>query len=232
MATALPTFEKFVVFSSSTEHTVGQRWKKWLKRFEVLLTAMNITDGARKQALLLHYAGEEVFDIFESFSAAQKGEDEGNADDSYAKVKTSLSTYFEPKKNVEFEVFKFRQMKQEPGETVDNFCTRLRLLAATCDFTNTDRELKSQILQGCTSTRLRRRGLRDEMELENLLKTARSLEISDVQATEMEADEAVNAVYRNKHPQQGGRRTFKSVTQFSSDSAQKTNSALTTLQPP
>lgn len=207
MATALPTFDKFVVFSSSTEHTVGQRWKKWLKRFEVLLTAMNITDGARKQALLLHYAGEEVFDIFESFSAAQKGEDEGNADDSYAKVKTSLSTYFEPKKNVEFEVFKFRQMKQEPGETVDNFCTRLRLLAATCDFTNTDRELKSQILQGCTSTRLRRRGLRDEMELENLLKTARSLEISDVQATEMEADEAVNAVYRNKHPQQGGRRS-------------------------
>ena len=37
-------------------HTVGSRWEKWLDRFENYLVAMDITDGKRQKALLLHFA--------------------------------------------------------------------------------------------------------------------------------------------------------------------------------
>ena len=117
-------------------------------------------------------------------------------------------------------------MKQEPGETVDNFCTRLRLLAANCDFTNKDRELKSQILQGCTSTHLRRRGLHDDMDLDTLLNIARSLEMSDAQATVMEEEEAVNAVYRRQAQhgeRKGNMRGFRSQNQQQTQQQQQHN---------
>ena len=75
-ATSLPPFEKFNVHAE--EHTAGTRWKKYLACFELLIQAMNLQDKpTRKKALLIHYAGEEVFDIFDTFSDEQKGgEDE------------------------------------------------------------------------------------------------------------------------------------------------------------
>ena len=86
---------------------------------------------------------------------------------------------------------KFRQSRQNEGETIDAFYTRLRLLAARCDFANEDREIKAQILQGCTSSRLRKRALRDEkLTLTQLLDAARLLEVelSDKQAQEIEGE--------------------------------------------
>ena len=44
---------------------VGPRWGKWLKRFENYLIAMNVEDETRKRAMLLHYAGPRVYDIFD-----------------------------------------------------------------------------------------------------------------------------------------------------------------------
>jgi len=77
----------------------------------------------------------------------------------------------------------FRNAKQEDTETVDQFCTRLRALAATCEFADIDRELLSQIIQNCQSQELRRRALRKpDIKLNELLVLARTLEASDFQA--------------------------------------------------
>ncbi|KAL3866560.1 hypothetical protein ACJMK2_043849, partial [Sinanodonta woodiana] len=54
------------------------------------------------------------------------------------------------------------------------------------------KEIKSQIIQGCLSTRLRRRALREEMDLTHLLTLARAMELSDKQATEIEKSEREN----------------------------------------
>jgi len=80
-------------------------------------------------------------------------------------------------------VYKFRQAKQSANESIDSFHTRLRQLAHNCEFTENDREVKSQIIQGCQSTRLRRKALREDLNLETLLSSARALEISEKQAT-------------------------------------------------
>lgn len=73
---------------------------------------MKITDNKRKRALLLHYAGEEFYDIFDTFA------DTGN-DENYDQAKDALINYFEPKVNKEYERYVFRQTKQSEGETVD-----------------------------------------------------------------------------------------------------------------
>lgn len=115
---------------------------------------------------------------------------------------------------MEFDINKFRQSEQETGETIDTFHTRLRKLAETCEFENIDNEIKSQIIQSCSSTRMRRRALRkSEIGLKQLLLLARSFEISDEQAIGIENDAAhVNAMRKttawkqNHKPNQPNRR--------------------------
>ena len=182
---SLPSFPKFVVHSD--EQSAGTRWLKWVDRLENLLTGMNINSAPRKRALLLHYVGDEADDIFDTFTEEQKnGAAVGETRDVYTIVKDSFSAYFTPKKNTSYEIFKFRQAKQEDGETIDTFYTRLRRLATTCDFHDVDREILTQILHGCLSQRLRRRALRDDFSLEQTLAEARSLELSEQRAQEME----------------------------------------------
>ena len=172
----LPPLPLFDPLSDQT--SLSQRWKSWTKRFETYLVATNITDDKQKRAMLLYQAGSATQDIFETLT--DTGTD-------YATAKKKLDDYFSPKKNVDYEIFQFRQTTQLPGETVEQFATRLRRLAASCEFNNVDNEIKSAIIQHCYSKRLRRYALReDALTLTDLLTKARSLEMSELQATGME----------------------------------------------
>ena len=69
-----------------------------------------------------------------------------------------------------YEIYVFRRAKQDVNESIDSYCSRLRKLSATCEFTNVDFEIKTQIIQPCTSQRLRRRALREpDISLADLL---------------------------------------------------------------
>lgn len=63
--------------------------------------------------------------------------------------------------------------------------------------------IKSQIIQGCKSTRLRRCALREDLSLNDLPKLARSIEISDRQASEIEksdrSENDVNAIKKRRN---------------------------------
>ena len=145
MATAIPTFEPFDIH---VDGAIAQRWRKWINLF----IAAAISDKKRQRALLLYYAGEEVSEIFDTLP---------DTGDDFETAKTKLNAYFDPKKNVEFEIYMFRRAKQGSGETMNSYHSRLRQLAATCEFNDVDKEIKSQIIQSCTSQRLRRKALRD-----------------------------------------------------------------------
>ena len=112
----LPPLQPFDPLGDRT--SIGQ---KWIKRFETYLLATNITNDGQKRAMLLYQAGTETQEIFETL--ADTGDD-------YATAKTKLEDYFLPKKNVTYEIFQFRQAKQQAGESVEQFATRLRKLAA------------------------------------------------------------------------------------------------------
>ena len=99
--------------------------------------AIDVTDDARKKALLLHYAGENVQDVFETFQNHDKSK--------FTRTKKALAEHFQPKRNLSYNVFNFRKATQLEDETVDQFAARLRELSAHCEFHDVECELKSQI---------------------------------------------------------------------------------------
>ena len=146
--------------------------------------ARNIIDQPRKRAMLLHYAGEAVVDIFETLSSP------GDAN-TYDEALEKLAGYFAPKRYAEFDTFKFRQTRQDNTETLDQYATRLRQLAVHCDFSDPSREMKIQIIQGCCSMHLRRKALRDptmslRVQLRNADQQLNSLKEKSLEITELE----------------------------------------------
>lgn len=135
----MTTLPHFPMFDFHTEpSSVGSRWKKWQSRFDNYLQAFNIEEDKQKRALLLHHAGPDVFDIFETLP--ETGDD-------YTTAVRKLDTYFCPKVNPEYETYLFRQTRQREDETLDAYHTKLRQIAKKCEFTNVDKEIKSQMLQ-------------------------------------------------------------------------------------
>ena len=56
-------------FRVTVERTdLNKAWEQYLKRFEIYIKAANITKDGQERALLLHVAGMEVQDIFETFT--------------------------------------------------------------------------------------------------------------------------------------------------------------------
>ena len=133
-----------------------------MKRFNNLMAAMDVKEESRKRALLLHYSGEEVNDLFDTLP--DTGED-----NDYKEACEALTRYFTPRKNVSFEIFKFRNLKQESHETVDEFHTRLQIASKYCEFGDI-KEL------GRSNKKLRRYSFRTRgLTLTQLLDYARTL---------------------------------------------------------
>lgn len=84
MMAAIPPFPEFDIKNRSN---LDVRWKKYLKRFNNLVTAMNLRDASRKRALLLRYVSERVNDIFDTLP--DRGEDSNFKAACYA-----LTAYF------------------------------------------------------------------------------------------------------------------------------------------
>ena len=156
-----------------------------------MLIGMSITVVKPKRALLLHYAGPDVDEIFDTLPNTG---DDSDYDTDVAK----LNEYFSPQANTTYEVYNFRQTKQKGGESLDTFHARLRQLAKTCEFNDVDKEIKEHIILKCSSSSLRRRALCENLTLEGLLKLGRALELSEKQAKDVEAAggefEAVNKI--------------------------------------
>ncbi len=111
----------------------------------MFLTASGITDAKRKRALLLYQAGPGVREIFKQLT------DTGN-DDDYEVAKAKLKEYFDPQKNRQYEVYRFRQAMQNPDETLDEYHTRLRTMSATCEFNDVELNKKGQTCRTCGKT--------------------------------------------------------------------------------
>lgn len=188
MAVSLPTYPQFDIHQDSPP---GPRWKKWKKRLENLFGALKITDAPQKKAMMLHYGGETFNDLVDTLTipAATAAIDE------YKQLVDTLDGYFEPKKNLEYEIYMFRETSQNPNETIDQFHVRLRHLSETCEFANVDREIQSQIVLKCRSTKLRRQALRETLTLKQLLDLGRTLELSEARAQVLEnKTETVNQI--------------------------------------
>ena len=102
---------------------------------------------------------------------------------------------------------------------MDQFCTRLRQLSLNCDFAEgtVENEVKTQMIHGCKSQSLRKKGLSKAMDLKTLLDHGKSMELAVSQShviedTKPEHADVANRVYKHdKHSgTRGARQKFKS----------------------
>ena len=199
----LPAIPPFSVTETSS---LAQRWDKWTKSLEYYIRASGISDQKQKRAILLHLAGAEVQEIFETLP--ETGDD-------YKTALEKLTAHFNSCKNIAFERHVFRQATQKADETMDAYVTRLRTLSKTCEFgTSLDEMIRDQIIEKCASNALRRRLLRErELTLDNLLLIARSFELADRQALEIEqkfdSSTHLNSIERQSESQQSRRNSAK-----------------------
>ena len=171
---SLPQLPAFDAVGDSSN--LGPRWEKWIDRFENAMIAFNISSSKRKRALLLHYGGDTLSDVFGTLTTG----------DNYDQAKAALTAHFAPKRNIIYESIMLRRTKQEETETVTQYCTRLRQMAAYCEFPDTNREILTQIIDKCSSQVLRRRAFEKQFTLDELLDVARSIELASARAQEVE----------------------------------------------
>ena len=160
------SFLQFPPFDVHADDNVGPRWQKYLTRFDRLMTAMDVKDPDRKCAMLLHFAGPDLDDIHQMLTIPAATD--GNI---YTRTTAALTSCFTPRSNTAFEIYTFRQARQGEGETIDAFATRQ--FAKSCEFADTEKEVANQIIFSCNSQSLRRRALREDYNLEQLLAAAR-----------------------------------------------------------
>lgn len=94
------------------------------------MISKNITDSNRKKAMLLHYGGLDLQDVFYTLRNADvlvEGEDP------YEKA-NALSMHFRLKVNIASKKHAFRKIKQKKGEPMGQYVTRLRQQAKNCEF--------------------------------------------------------------------------------------------------
>jgi hypothetical protein len=177
-------------------NSMGQRWTRWLRSFNLYATGKGVVDPAQKKALLLHSAGMEVQDIY--FTLQER--DPGEGETVYDVAVEILKNHFTPQINMSYQSSELRAMEQKPSEIVEQYITRLRQKAIYCNFANVDENIRDQVIETCSSKRLRRKLLeRHNVTLQQLREIAQSLEASEKWAISIEQPiEAVNKITGSK----------------------------------
>ena len=151
--------------------------------------AKGVVNDAQRKALLLHTAGIEVQELYETLS--DPGTSVGFEDTAtdFEKMVRTLNAYFVTKLNEPYERHVFRSMAQQDGET-----DRLRKQAQNCKFTTPHIDIRDQVIDKCRSSELRRKLLaKDNLTLEKVQEVARSMEAVNVQATKMGGQDSASS---------------------------------------
>ena len=192
----LPSYESFDVKSEG----VAIRWKKWVSRLtNNLFVAYDIQEDQRKRALLLTYAGNDLNDIVDNLTVNQPGDGESH----FECLVQAVTNYFNPKVNTELQRYTFRHMKQSVGMGINDFHSQLKEMAETCQFANPEEEIKSQLIFGCSSTKVKEKGLTNpNLTSNDLLQYARTMELTRKHTEQMESVDKLSRSKPHHRPKQ------------------------------
>lgn len=105
------------------------------------MKASRIDEDDDKQAMLLHFAGRKVQEIYSTLPEIDEAIPRGPMKEhcvphmgKYESAVFRLNEFFLPKKNFTYERHVLRQMIQKDDESITMFATRLRLQAERCNF--------------------------------------------------------------------------------------------------
>lgn len=166
---------------------IRNSWVGWIRWFESIMAAANITDGISRKMQLLAMGGLELQNAFYGIP----GFDDVIPDfDPYQSAKEKLNQLFSPKHHDSFERFMFWTMTPDEDETIDKFALRVQQKSAKCSFGKSETESRNiavvdKIIQ-FTPDDLRQKLLEKEtLTLDDTLKIVNAYQSVRYQASKM-----------------------------------------------
>ena len=164
------------------EGNVAENWRKFEQRFTFFLVGRG--DGAKgdkiKTSLLLHVIGERGVEVYDTFKF------ESGDEMKLEVVIKEFRNYCTPKTNQTAERFKFLTRKQQLGESLQEFITKLKSLVKSCNYDDDSRDefVCDVLVIGLLDNRLREKLLRTEnLSLVEAERICRAAQYSKQQAS-------------------------------------------------
>ena len=162
------TLGKIEEFDGSKEE-----WPQYKERLGHLFSANDITEAAKKCAILLTVIGPATYKVLRNLVSPEKpGEVE------FSELVKTLSEHFSPTPSKIVERFKFNSRIRKSEESVSTYVAELHALAANCNFKDTlDVMLRNRMVCGINDTATQKRLLAEpKLTFKKALDIARSLE--------------------------------------------------------
>lgn len=153
----------------------------------VLTGPLKDKTDAEKANYILIWIGQEGLKIFNSWNTEAKDP---------KTLWKKFETYLEPTSNFRLHRFQMQQIRQGPGESVDEFILRCKTMAKKCKFSapETNERLIEQLIVGTNHKKIQEVLLSkdDKLTLEEALTIARTREATDAHMKQFEAFGASN----------------------------------------
>ena len=154
---------KISPFNVGEDHmATSELWLEWVDELELELRFLEITDPLKKKDAILLYGGKEIRKLEKSLSNPTSG-------DEYEKLKTKLTDYFSPKKNIYYNRYVFLNMKPLPDETTNAYAARLKEKTIGCEFHSDDERILEHLIQTSDNEELIRKVIYKKLDLSQTL---------------------------------------------------------------
>ncbi|XP_062542319.1 uncharacterized protein LOC134210288 [Armigeres subalbatus] len=168
-------------FHEAGDGLTSVRWDEWKGQFVAYLALKGVIDHEELYNALMCFGGPDVRKIAKNIEVTG-----GILDNKYRAAMEALDNYFAPRMSLRYERNKFRQLKFNHKEKLDQFVLRLKTQAAVCNFEEQVNEMiMDQIVYATTSDdKLRAKYLEADVTLEEMLKIGRTHESVSAQVQE------------------------------------------------
>ena len=151
------------------------------------IISYNIEDDKRQKAILLTFVGEQKIDLIDELPSEQTTPEKNETH--FDKLVLAVQNHFNPENNTEYNQFVFR--KKNPTPNIEDFYRELKEAAVMCRFTDANAEIKSQLIIGCLSEKVRQKGLMNpNMLLGDLINYAKTTETITKHQVQMRLEDA------------------------------------------
>ena len=128
-------------------------WRTYVERVNLYLIANDVTEAAKKKAILLSVCGAKNYHILRNLVAPRTP-----TELDFDEIVTVMQQHFNPKPVVTVERFKFNSRFRRTGESVATFVAELRHLALHCEYGDSLNDmLRDRLICGINNARIQRR---------------------------------------------------------------------------
>ena len=162
-----------------------ETWSEYVERLELYFVANDISDAAKKRAILLNVCGISIYKLVRNLAAPTKP-----SELEYDALLQLIAKHVAPKPSVILERFRFHSRVHQLGEKIADFVAELCRLSEHCAFGEARNEmLRDRLVCGASNTNIQQKLLAesDDLTLEKALTTALAMETAEQNALTLQA---------------------------------------------